>query len=67
MDRHTTRRAGEIFALANAYHSSFGADAGQPDVCDAAASWAATELAKLGLEPGDLLTVEDCINAACGE
>lgn len=61
-------KAARLYALANTYHSLRNADPGDDDgkwqVIQAAVDWSAKELAKLGGNPGDLLSLDDCINEA---
>jgi len=61
-------RAARLYALANTFHSLSNADPGDDDikwqVIQGAVDWSAKELAKLGCQPHDLLSLDDCINAA---
>lgn len=67
MNKRETKRAAKIYALANTYHSLLGSDPEDDTtaaVRDAAVEWAMGELDKMGLQPCDLLSIDDCIAAA---
>lgn len=67
MNKRESRRAAKIYALANTYHSLETSDPPtepQMAVKELAVEWARAELEKLGLQPCELLSLDDSIAAA---
>lgn len=67
MNKSERRRAAKIYALANTYHSLETSDPTtepQMTVKELAVDWARVELEKMGLQPCQLLSINDCIAAA---
>jgi hypothetical protein len=62
MTKKQLSRAAKIFALANTYHSLDGSDCGDESfVAVAAKAWAENELAKMGIDPSQVLSPGDAI------
>lgn len=67
LTKKQTRQAARLYALALVAHVGGIADDEEQDaVKEAARRRAQGELDRLGVDAGQLVTIEDCINAACG-
>ena len=67
MNKITKQKAAKIWALANTYHSIDGCFSNTDEedaVCELAKVFAIKQLSKFGLDPSELMSLEDCISAA---
>ena len=65
MNKRQLNRVGKIFSLANTYHSLDGSNCEDESyIAHAAKLWAEKELAKMGIDPAQVLSPGDAIEVA---
>lgn len=62
MDTRTAARAGKIYALSAGYHAAEAVE--DPAVSAAGRKWTEAQLAKMGVNPHEVSTLDACIKAA---
>lgn len=62
MDKRTSARAGKIYALSAGYHAAEVLD--DPEASAAGRKWAEAQLAKMGINPHEVITFDACVKAA---